>query len=519
MTHSKSVVILILVAAVTFGLAALWVDSPGYLDAEYYRSVALRLATGQGLTVPFLWNFLSGVRTLPAPAHTYWMPLTSIVGVLSTWIAPESFRSTQMIFVLLAVLLPVATYAVGRRIGLPVRSSTTAGLLACFPGFFLPFWLTSDTFVLFAFAGAGVFLWGEEAARRRSAVHTLLAGIAVGVGHLSRADGFLLWIPLLVLLMGTRGGRFRGIGLAALGHLLVVAPWLVRNLLSFDSILPPGLSRAMWLTSYDQLFAYPAESFGWRSFIESGLGQIALARAGAAWTNLKSLVLVNGLMFLALPMAVGGWNARSNPIVRAAGAYLVSLFVVMSLVFPFAGSRGGFYHSSSALMPVLYPLAVAGIGPLGDWYARRRGQEPHNAVRLFRAGGVAIAFVVTIFLFNLRVVQGGWGNQFRAYQRLQQSWAALDSRDRVAVNNPAAFWLATGIEAVVIPDGPPQVLAAVLDDYDAEWALLESDHPQELNDLYEQPADQVGLTYEGSIEAGSGMRMRIYRLAEAPGPD
>lgn len=519
MNQSRAVLILIVVAAATFGTAAVWVDSPGYLDAEYYRSVALRLATGHGLTVPFLWNYLSGVDSLPAPAHTYWMPLTSLLGALTTVIAPENFRSTQLMFVLLATFLPIVTCSVGRRLGMTVRDALTAGLLACFPGFFLPFWLTSDSFVVFALAGAGVFVFGEQAARRGSGKLAAVAGLAAGLGHLTRADGFLLWIPLLILLGGGKGSRLRCAGLAGLGYALVLLPWLVRSNLMFGSPLPPGLSRALWLTSYDQLFAYPGEGLDWRGLAGSGFRQIAQVRIEAAWTNLKSLILVNGLVFLAVPMAVGVWEMRTHSIVRAAAAYLGVLFLVMSVVFPFAGSRGGFFHSSSALMPVLYPLAVVGIHSLGNSYALRRKLDPELSAKVFLTGVVAIAIVATGFLFNVRVIRQEWGHQFRRYQTLDQRWRGLSENDRVAVNNPAAFWLATGVQAVVIPDGPPALLVAVMADYEVDWAVLESDHPRELNGLYDTPGDRAGLIYQETIEVGVRERLHIYRPTDTEGQE
>lgn len=514
MSRRTGAIFLVGLAAVSFGVAAYWIETPGYLDAEYYRSVALRVATGHGLSVPFLWNYLSGIEQIPAPAHMYWMPLTSLVGALTTTIAPGSFRSTQLAFLLLAVSLPLLTYYVAHRIGLKNRLLVIAGMLACFPGFYLPFWLTSDTFALFAITAVAVFLWGQDAGADGGRAKAVMAGAAVGFGHLTRADGFLLWIPLLVLLLAEERGRTRRLGLAAAGYCMALLPWLVRNQLVFESFLPPGISRALWLTSYDQLFSYPSDVLTMDSFLSSGLGAILSARLEAGWMNLKSLLLVNGLVFLALPMLLGGWRLRSNALVRASAAYLLVLYLAMSAVFPFAGSRGGFFHSSSALMPLLYPLAAVGIDVAGDWYARYRKLESAFARRFFLGGAVLISLIATAFLFNTRVIQQGWGTQQRTYVELDRSWTDLGKSDRVAVNNPAAFWLATGVQAIVIPDGPPQSLTAAMSDFNARWAVLESDHPDGLSELYDQPADRPGLRYRASFEVAPGVLMHIYSAEE-----
>ncbi|MEZ6074075.1 MAG: hypothetical protein R3C10_28305 [Pirellulales bacterium] len=54
------------------------IDEPGYTDAYYYNAVQ-RLADGDGLTDPYLWNFLNAPDELPVPSHTYWMPLSSLL--------------------------------------------------------------------------------------------------------------------------------------------------------------------------------------------------------------------------------------------------------------------------------------------------------------------------------------------------------------------------------------------------------------------------------------------------------
>lgn len=517
MKRRTDLLVLVLLALLVFGAASVRIDSPGYLDADYYRSVALRVATGHGLTVPFLWNFLSGSTRLPAPAHTYWMPLASLVGSLTTLFAPESFRSTQVAFLLMASVLPALTYLVSLRMGLDRRSSLIAGLLACFPGYYLPFWLTSDTFALFAILGTAVLLLGSSAGEANHGGKAFLAGAAVGLGHLTRADGLLLWIPLLVVMTANRDRRWRRLVLAAGGYLAAMLPWAARNAIVIGSPLPLGTSQVLWLTSYDQLFAYPADTLSPQAFLASGLGRIVAARADAVLANLTSLTLVNGLAYLVPPLVVGAWQMRKHRILRGAAAYLLVLFLAMSILFPYAGRRGGFFHSSTVLMPFIYPVSVVGVERIAAWYARVRELDPLQAVRVLRVGMVVIAFLATGFLYEVRVIQGGWDIQREGYERLVQDWSFLARDDIVAVNNPAAFWLASAAQAVVIPDGSPETLLTMMTDLDVKWAVLESNHPAGLEPMYRQPSDRAGLHFRTSYEVGSGEVLRIY--SPDPGED
>jgi hypothetical protein len=58
---------------------------------------------------------------------------------------------------------------------------------------------------------------------------------------------------------------------------------------------------------------------------------------------------------------------------------------------------------------------------------------------------------------------------------------------RVAVNNPPGFWLATGMEAVVVPDGDEAVLWHAVQEFDVDVIILDRNVPSGLETLYENP--------------------------------
>ena len=64
---------------ITRGLIA----APGYTDVYYHLNAANRLASGQGLTDPYVWTYIGALDHLPMPSHLYWMPLTSVIAGVS----------------------------------------------------------------------------------------------------------------------------------------------------------------------------------------------------------------------------------------------------------------------------------------------------------------------------------------------------------------------------------------------------------------------------------------------------
>jgi hypothetical protein len=96
------------------------------------------------------------------------------------------------------------------------------------------------------------------------------------------------------------------------GYLLVTSPWLIRNLTVFGTPLAPGGSHALWLTRYDQLFAYPASQLTFASWWNSGLTEILKVRLWALGLNLESALAVQGSIFLLPFILIGLWQLRKE---------------------------------------------------------------------------------------------------------------------------------------------------------------------------------------------------------------
>jgi len=508
---------------VVYGLAAVWVRSPGYMDADYYAANATEIVRGHGLRESFLWNYLDNPTGLPHPSHLYWMPLTSIVAAAGMALWGEGFRGAQLLFVLLAAALPAATAALSLRTVRRPAFAWLSGCLALFPGFFLPYFVTTDSFILFAYTG-GLALWlTAEASARPSGGLWLAAGAAIGLSHLARADGVLLLVPALMAALGAERPRGRALGALFLGYLVVMAGWWARNIAATGALLAPGISRTLWLTRYDELFAYPGSLLTPGHLWSSGLGAILGVRAQALGENLMTLIAVDGLVFLLPLMLTGAWHMRRHPLVRASGVYAGILLVLMSVVFPFPGARGGTFHSSAALLPVLWTLAPVGLEKAVGWAARARRWPAEQATRVFATAAVVLAAALTIGLYVPKVIGPRaalpmWDVSQRAHAEAAERLAALDAHPGiVAINNPPGFHLASGLPAVVIPDGDAATLRAVVDRFGVSWVILDANHPAGLGALYADPESAAWLELGASFRDEQGREIFLLRVVPSGG--
>lgn len=518
-------------------------SAPGYMDAEYYFAGGRSLATGKGFSEPFVWNYLSEPDRLPQPSHQYWMPLASIVAALGIRLSGAgAFAASRWPFLFIAAWVPVGTALLARRLAARedsdgLRPAVLAGLFALFPAFYLPFLTTSDTFGIYMVLGLGFLLAvGKVTApgRGRYGLYTLLGALS-GAMHLARTDG-LLWllIAYLVLLVrerqepgGTRdapaSGRWfpkliSGGLFVSLGYLLIMGPWYIRNLTALGSLLSPGGGRLLWLTDYDELYAYPAGRLTFTRWWAGGLRAILQARMWALGQNLQTAIAVQGSIILAPLAVLGAWRLRFDRRVQVGALAWLLTFLVMTFVFPFAGARGGFFHSGAAVQPLLWALAPFGLQEFISWGGRLRGWRPQQAGLVFRIGLVGILIVLNAFLVSSRVIGEDWQRPvwsagYRYYSALEAELQGLGARpsDLVMVNNPPGFYLAAGRPAIAVPDGDEAALHAAAERFSATYLILDENHPEGISNLYENPGGRDGLTYLGSFEdarifliAGSG---------------
>jgi hypothetical protein len=514
-------------------VVAMFQDSPGYMDADYYYAGGMRLAQGYGFSDPFLWNFLDDPQGLPHPSHTYWMPLPSILVMLGMALTgAENFTSGRLFYLLVAGFIPVVTCALAFSLTGKKQHALLAGILAAIPGFYLSYLGTTDAFGLYMLLGGLFFLLVGQQKRLGEKLQALFLGLLAGLMHLTRADG-VLWLILGLLSVAiiayqsssnSRSKHLIGILKAAispliiclLGYFVVFAPWMMRNVREFGTLIASSGMKSLWLTEYNQLYAYPASILTFDRWLESGFNAIAQARLVALWQNLQTAVVVQGEIFLTPLVLMGLWHYRRDLRVQMGGLGWLITFLVMTLVFPFVGWRGGFFHSGAAFQPLFWSVVPAGLEIFIGWGVRKRGWVQKQATVVFSAGIICFSFLLATFAVRSRVIgpefnNPSWGESTRQYSQLEQGirLAAIEGKEIVLVNNAPGYFVATGRSAISIPDGDLQTALLVAKRYGATLLILEKNHPPGLDELFQFPADHAGIDYLTTIDGA-----HIFRIVE-----
>lgn len=525
--------LLFLMGLVVILVVASFQNAPGYMDADYYYLGGFRLAQGYGFTEPILWNYLDEPTGIPHASHTYWMPLASILAAAGMKLTGNSgFDAARIGFLLLSACIPPLTAALSYSLTMRREAAIFAGLLALFPGFYLAFMATTDTFSISMVLGALLFLvagptLSQTAASLNHLSHVplsggrfFLLGSLAGLLHLSRADGILWLVVIFMIFLQSQQlnhtqpitapvfGRFAFRVIACLcGYLLFLAPWMMRNYIQFGVLLSPGGGRTLWLTSYDELYLYPATLLTPARWLAAGLLSVLQARLWALGQNIQTVIAVQGQIFLLPLIFAGGWRLRSDARIRLGGLGWLLIFMAMTIVFPFAGVRGGLFHSGAAVQPLLWALAPVGLESFIKWGEMRRGWCFRQAQMILGVGFVGVALLLSAFITYDQLRDDGgkspsWGQSQAAYRRVGEvmSYSRFSLEDVVMVNNPPGFYLGTNRPAIVIPDGDVSTTLAVAQQYQAKFLLLEANHPEGLAALYKRPDDMPGIRYLWSFE-------------------
>ncbi len=504
--------LLFILALAIISLVAIFEPSPGYMDADYYYAGGLQLVVGRGFSEPYLWNYLDNPSVLPHPSHAYWMPLASILAAAGAWIfGSGSWWGARAGFLLVAGLLPPLTAALAWSITSRRNLALISGLLAVFPAFYLVFLPTTDTFGLYMLFGVLFLL---VLFRKQSRINPLLLGLLAGLMHITRADG-LIW--LLVALfsvlyvypfpMAKRWIHVVSSILTTLaGYLLIMLPWFLRNIAIFGTPITPGGTKMLWLTAYDQIFSYPASQLTFSSWMDSGIGAIIRVRTWALGLNLANAVSVQAEIILLPLVAIGLWHLRKDRRIQVGVAAWLLTLAAMTFAFPFAGARGGFFHSGAAVQTLWWALAPIGLERIIQWASLKRRWDAVQAGKFFQPAIVVLVALITIAVFLTRVVGFGgnptWDEEKASYAQIK---TFLDSKgllpgNIVMVANPPGFYLASGNPAIALPDGGITSLDEAARQFDAKFVVLEENStPGGLLQIYSQPMDQYNLRYMGTV--------------------
>jgi hypothetical protein len=382
-----------------------------------------------------------------------------------------------------------------------------------------------DNYALYMFFG-GIFLL--MAPRHEKWVPVVL-GASAGFLTLARSDG-LLWLGLAGLTVmwkasAQEDGRKATFAewmpsiiaaglLALLGYLLVMGGWHIRNLDLFGSFMTPGGGRLLWLENYNQTFIYPPDRLTRAGFLAAGWNAALQDRLLALNANIGNTFAAQGEIFLFPFILIGLRQLRHDLRTKIAVTGWLILFFVMTVIFPFAGARGSFFHAGAAFQPYWWVAAPIGLDSVIQW-ARARGKlTDKNAPLFFQVILVMLAVLMTAYLVNFRVIASGWAKDDFIYPKVEQKLLESGIRDGdvVIVRNPPGYFLASGRESVSLPFGDESTILAVAQRFGARYLVLENGGTfDSIQDLFENPESNPSFQYLGEVESA-----RLYRIEPTP---
>ena len=211
-----------------------WRDVPTIEgDARYYHDGANLLADGEGFVHPYAWR--DGVK-VPGADHP---PGYIVVLALPSLLGFDGIRDHMLFSCLIGTGTVALIGLLGRRIAGDAVGLVAAGIAAVYPNLWLNDGsLMSETLALFL--GVVVSYSAYRAWEVPSTRRFVELGAAIGLAALARAEAalmiVLLAVPLAAWVRGLDGWAARARQAAAAGGvaLLVMAPWVVANLVRFE---------------------------------------------------------------------------------------------------------------------------------------------------------------------------------------------------------------------------------------------------------------------------------------------
>ena len=532
-------------------------STPGYMDADYYYANGLRIATVGDWNEPFIWNYLGDPQALPHPAFSYWMPLAGIVSAFGIKLTGFSnFWGARIGFIVVAGFLAPLTSHLAFTFTPRKWAATLAGGISLFSGFYFAYLATTETFALYMVFGSIFFLLvlilqrginqsfpddplhsselGPQVRRLLSPAWVyFVMGFICGLMYLTRVDG-IIWFGLgglAIFLQWNRAKKVFNIeekfasihylvlmpvALFLVSFFLVTSPWINRNIVSYGTLFAPGSGRALWLTSYDEIVAYPASLLTYSRWMRSGFSEIIRARGWALGLNTVTTFAVQGGIILLPFTLIGGWKRRKDwRVILGVCGWLIT-FVIMSFVFPFQGARGGFFHAGAGFQPLFWALVPVGLSVTINWIAKKRNWASPRSVKMFAAGTVIVMVFMTAIVTRQRLIGSGqtaseWGSTEIQYKEVE---SFLDNQGVgtdtiVMVNNPPGYYAMTGRPSIVIPHGDLNSALLAGKNFQASYLILDENHPQGLEDIYKNPGDYPGLQYVDTIN-----QMQIYFISQ-----
>ncbi len=490
--------LIFVVALLVRAWAAAQIPFPIPEDATYYWGVARNLVEGNGLTSSALWSYVTPARDaagtlslgFPRPAFEIWLPLpTFVAAVPMVLLGSTAYAAALVVPILLGAVIPVLAWRIGADLaverGLPRGRARTlalgSGLVSAIA---LPLVLPSallDSTVPFGVAALAACLLGTRLHREPRGARVrdprlVGLGLALGLAALARNEAIwiaLAWSALALSASGaSRAVRARLVLVPAIVAIAVVAPWLVRQAITFGSPLPGQAITNAWSITGFEIFAWkePATLAGY------------LAAGPAAWLgdrvvgfshNLVNVLVLPGMPIAAVGLAGLPWVARSRSL-RMLVVTAAAIFAITTLVFPVQTTWGTYLHAAAPAQVLLVVSGLAALDAGLAWVGRRRAwTRPVAWLGPLFAGAGALLFLglgIPSYGANAAATEA-------RYAALAGRFAALGDPLEAAVpvisNHPIWVAEADRVRALALPDEPVSSVLEIARTFGARYVVLD----------------------------------------------
>lgn len=494
---------------------------PGHADPAFYFNVAQNVRDGRGPTINYAWEFLSGQHALPQYAFGYWPPLPSAFMTLGLEF-DNTLRGALAVNLIMSVILVIGVYLFARGLtGCPWVPAAAAVVVIVQPVVSRFAVESEGAIYLAAFA-----IWALAAAVRARARPWLwpVAGVLSGLASLSRTEGLVLFLALLIAAAAAPTGWRRRAGYAGsvfAGYVVTMSPVYVESMRHFGTLLPPASASFPFITNYEDLFALHVNHSlsallggGWAQFFDLRATTLAkqIAHAFPTAYTVDALILIV-LLGAALPKVDRGPGRHSAGALQAVtrtarspwftpAAFAVATFLSYSLVAPVVSGTGAMSKGMVTILPIIIVGALVQLS--------RLALRPVVVATLVVVLAAAPLLTLAGATRSTVTANNAFGHRAVALEpALRSEQACLGRRAVLMTRSPWELTQATGIRSVEIPNG---TLAQIL--RTARWYgvtdIEDTDRRDALRDI-------TALTSRGGpLSVPAAVRgLKIYRIKAA----
>jgi hypothetical protein len=482
---------------------------PGVADPNHYYNLAQSLRAGRGFAIDYIWQYHTPPADVTHPID-HWMPLTAVWPAASQTVFGDSLLAALLPSVVAGSLLPLLAYHFaglldGAREGRLFALAATA----CVPELILNSVRTDTTIFYACFVGLALVALYYGMTRRPAFL--AFGGVCAGLAHLTRQDGLLLAVVFLLYLLVCRDQvRWRYLWLFPAAWLVVMAPWLVRNMLVLGEIMPSGAVRSMFLTTLIDQYSY-ARQFSLQTYLDWGIGNIVGKWAFEGAASIRLVYTLPGAVLTAAgALGLGELILvkRDRQRLRLLAAPLIALGVVFgfyTFITPFLSQGGSFKKSYMALIPFLIALGAVTV-------------ERHIALRRARLALMALTCAMML-LDGLVLVRNDFSlasvhlNNMRAVKAALNAAGDINGDGEIIVMTEDPFMLNyVGFRALMTPNDDLETTLAVAERYRVDYIIMPTAR-EALAPIYMGEQADPRLTLALGVP---GPRLELYRVNIEP---